>query len=569
MGRSLLYDQFDHLSLYSLRDPVKQPVMIEVEVNGQPIAMEVDSGSYNTLIGHSMYKNYFNDSPLQESKVMLNTWGEEVADKKKLLHTSGWFTAAVKYNGREAKLPMLVMQRDGPPLPGRAWFEQLGIGIYGINKLGVGLPPQFPPQLEGLEPLFGPDMGEYNGPPAHIYMKDGAQPVFLPARSLPIAAKDGVVKEIDRMVSMNVYEPVPYSQWATPTCNVLKRDGSYRLVGDYKVTINPNCKREIYPMSTVEEVITQLAGGKYFTKIDLSSAFLQIPVDEETSNLLTLNTHKGLFRVRRLCPGLSSAPAVFMRVISSVLGGMEGVVVYMDDVLIQAADLPTMWDRVRAVMQRLLDRGFRLRLDKCLFAVTELDFVGYHISGAGISPTDEKVQVLMETPSPKNKPELASLLGYINYYERFFPDRASKFRPLYNLLQEGDGEDIEWTPEAEACFQYIKEVMSSKMVLVHYDARLPLVMACDASPYGVGAVLSHVIDNEERPIWNASKTLHGAELNYSQLDKEALAIMFGIKKFHKLVYGRPFTIITDHKPLLGIFAPDRRTPEVLSPRMLR
>lgn len=178
------------------------------------------------------------------------------------------------------------------------------------------------------------------------------------------------------------------------------------------------------------------------------------------------------------------------------------------------------------------------------------------------------MESILNTPEPKNVQQLQAFLGLYNFYERFVPHKATILEPLHRLLDRS--QEWVWSDREQSSFNTAKHLLSCDLTLVHYDLNKPLVLTCDSSEYGVGAVLSHVMDNgQERPVAMGSRTLHTHERRYSQLDKEATAIMFGISKFHNYLMGRSFMIVTDHKPLLGIFDPKRPIPNVLSPRLTR
>ncbi len=179
-------------------------------------------------------------------------------------------------------------------------------------------------------------------------------------------------------------------------------------------------------------------------------------------------------------------------------------------------------------------------------------FLGHRISAAGVQPVTEKVQAIQEAPTPQSVSELKAYLGLLNYYHKFLPSLSTVLAPLHRLLKK----ETKWTwgREQEEAFVKSKELLQSSALLVHYDPTKPLILACDASPYGEGAVLSHRMeDGTDKPIGFVSRTLNSAEKDYSQLDKEGLAVIFRVKKFHTYVYGRPFTIVTDHKPLIALF----------------
>ena len=181
---------------------------------------------------------------------------------------------------------------------------------------------------------------------------------------------------------------------------------------------------------------------------------------------------------------------------------------------------------------------------------------------------ESKVRAIVDAPEPMNVGELRSFLGMVNYYGKFLPDLATTLAPLYRLLRKSCR--WRWSTEQKLSFNQVKDLLRSGRVLTHFYDRLPLVLECDASPYGLGAVLPHRMRNgEERPVGYASRTLTKAEINYSHLDKEGLAIIIGVKKFHQYIQGRRFEIRTDHKPLTHIFSESRATPTMASGRIQR
>ena len=178
------------------------------------------------------------------------------------------------------------------------------------------------------------------------------------------------------------------------------------------------------------------------------------------------------------------------------------------------------------------------------------------------------MRAIKEAPSPTNIHELRSFLGMVNYYGKFLPDLSKVLAPLYKLLHCDT--KWQWDTEQEDAFQDVKELLHADNLLVHYDPDKEIILSCDASPYGVGAVLSHVMeDGAERPIGFASRTLSAAEKGYSQLDKEGLAIVFAVKRFRQYLYGRAFTIVTDHKPLMSLFSETKCIPPLASARIQR
>ena len=237
----------------------------------------------------------------------------------------------------------------------------------------------------------------------------------------------------------------------------------------------------------------------------------------------------------------------------SILQGIEGVRVRVDDILIAGNSVEEHNSRVRQVFERLKEAGMKLKKSKCIFMSREVVYLGHKLTESGVEPLREKVEAIEQMERPKDKKELQSYLGLINYYAKFLPNISEVLSPLYRLLQKG--QTFQWGEKEESAWSNSKKLLINSSILVHFDQAKDIILTCDASHYGVGAVLSHKMeDGSERPIAFASRTLTKSEKNYSQLEKEGLAMIFGVKKFHQYLYAnnKPFYIVTDHKPLLGL-----------------
>ena len=400
-----------------------------------------------------------------------------------------------------------------------------------------------------------------------LHTDSQVSPKFFKARSVPLALKDKV-EELERLQRAGIISPVQFSKWAAPIVPVMKRNGSVRICGDYRLTANRACPVDPYPLPRVEELLANLAGGKCFSKLDMSQAYLQLQLDDEAKELVAVNTHKGLFQYNRLPFGIASAPAIFQRCMDSLLQGMEGVSVYIDDILITGSSIDEHLQTLDNVLQRVESAGLRLNRSKCFFLRPRIEYLGYAIDEQGLHPTEEKVKAIKEAPTPKNVSELRSFLGIINYYSRFLPNLSTRLAPLYKLLHKD--EKFHWNEEQDEAFKAAKQALQSDSLLVHFDSMKPLILACDASQYGLGAVLSHSFeDGTEHPIAYVSRTLTSAEKNYSQLEKEGLALIFGVKKFHNYLYGRQFTIESDHQPLSFMFSESKGISPMASSRIQR
>ena len=330
-------------------------------------------------------------------------------------------------------------------------------------------------------------------------------------------------------------EKIPFSEWAAPIVPVPKADGKVCICGAYKVTVNPVLDVDSHPLPKLQELLTTLSGGKKFTRLHLSSAYLQMELETESRNYVTINTHIGLYRYTRLPFSIASAPAIFQRSMDAILQGIPSVICYLDDLLVTGASDEVHLQNLQQVLSRLKEQGVKFKKDKCTFLQNAVEYLGFTIDNKGVHTAPAKSEAIQKAPKKKNVSELQSFLGLLNYYTKFIPNLASLLHPLHSLLQHKKA--WRWTKECKEVFRKDKEQLSSAPVLAHYKTQLPLQLAGDASSYGVGAVLSHKYpDGSERPIAYASRTLLSSERNYTQIE-EALALIFGIQKFHQFIYG--------------------------------
>ena len=263
-----------------------------------------------------------------------------------------------------------------------------------------------------------------------------------------------------------------------------------------------------------------------------------------------------------------TAPSIFQATMDKIWAGIDNVFFYVDDVLIPSKTREEHTDVLQKVFHRLEKYNVKLNAAKCQFYKPELKYLGYVLCSEGVRPVQSKIDAVRCAPRPQNVTELKSFLGMVNFYGKFVPKLSEELHPLYAILNKNP--DFIWSEECKRAFDFAKNVVTGDRVLVHFDPEKPVIVSVDASPYGLGAVLSHKMeDGSERPIAYASRTLSKAEKNYAQIVKEGLAIIFGMKKFHLYLYGRPFELITDHQPLTRIFGPKAGIPTLAAARMQR
>lgn len=254
----------------------------------------------------------------------------------------------------------------------------------------------------------------------------------------------------------------------------------------------------------------------------------------------------------------------------TLLAGLEGVSVWLDDICITGPSKEIHLSRLREVLARLHDAGLRLQKDKCVFFEKSVTYLGYVIDKSGLKTCPTKVEAILGAPAPTDVLGVKRFLGVVNYYRNFIPGASALLSPLHELLRTGA--EWEWGKRQQEAFRSVKDALASERVLAHFDPDAPLVLTVDAGPCGLGAVLAHRdADGRERPIAFASRSLSASEKNYSQIQKEATAIIFGVKHFHQYVYGRqePFILKTDHRPLLSIFGKDNGVSVTAALRLQR
>lgn len=530
-----------------------------VIVNDKEIQFEVDSGASVSIMGKKQFSVIFPRATIIETNLKLVTYC------KNSLQVLGYLPCAVIYNNHTYNLNLYIVTIDREPLLGREWIRQIKLNLWeeqvnylNVNEVVNSFKLKFPN-------VFLSGVGKIEGIQASLNLKKDSKPIFMKPRTVPFALIPRVEQELENLVSEGVLTKVDHSEWATPIVPVVKRK-KIRICGDFKVTINPVLDIDEHPLPTIDELFASMAGGIKFSKIDLSQAYLQLEVRPEDRHLLTLSTHKGLYRCNRLMYGVASAPAIWQREMEKILQGIPGVTVFLDDIKITGETDEIHISRLEEVLSRLSKHNLRINLQKSEFLVDKIEYCGYVIDKSGIHKMASKVEAIQNAPKPQNKSQLRSFIGLVNYYGRFFPNLSTVLHPL-NLLLHNDREFV-WNTECQKSFKTVKERLNSPDFLTHFDPKLPLILATDASPYGVGAVISHLYpDGTERPIQFASQTLSNTQCRYSQIDKEAYAIIFGVRKFYQFLYGRRFILYVDHKPLVQIFNPNKSLPILSATRM--
>lgn len=346
--------------------------------------------------------------------------------------------------------------------------------------------------------LFGEGRGLFKRGTLKLKLKPDAHPIALTPSHLPYALKNRVEKELERLVAEGHIEKIQDSEWATPVVPVMKSNGEVRICGNFKLTVNSQLVVNKHPLPSINDIFVALQGGEIFSEIDLSHAYMQIPVQEDSRDCLTIITHKGLYRYKKLPEGIASGPGDFQEKMESCLRGIDKVAIYLDNIYITGKNIKEHIDILKLVFSKLQEAGLKVNGKKCKLLQERLEMLGFVIDKSGLHKSRSKIKAKIEAPRPENSKQLASFLGLITYYARFLPERATKLHVLY---ERAGKDNFQWTSQCEEAFIWAKQELASERVLAHYDPSEKLILACDASSYGLSAILSHRYkDNTERPI---------------------------------------------------------------------
>lgn len=397
--------------------------------------------------------------------------------------------------------------------------------------------------------LFGsipPNSARDRGLGPTINLEPGAAPPWRPVYKLTLEERKALTQQIQEMLERGWIEP-SVSPYGAPVIFVRKKDGSLRLVIDYRA-LNKVTVRNRYPLPRIDDLIDIIGKAKYFTSLDLTSGYHQVKIAEEDVEKTAFRTPDGHFQWRVLSMGLTNAPSVFQMVMNRVFGALIGksVVVYLDDILIFSKTQEEHLEHIRQVFEILKKEQLYCKLAKCEFMKEKVAYLGHIINEHGVQPDPSKVQVVKDWPRPKSVHELRSFLGLCNYFRRYIKSYARKTYPLTELLKKGVWEKggDPWDETHDLAFQVVKEALTTAPVLTHYDMSKPVELICDASKVALGGILMQ----DGRPIAYESRKFTPAETRYSTGDRELLAVIHCLKVWRCYLHGQPFTLVTDHKP---------------------
>lgn len=366
--------------------------------------------------------------------------------------------------------------------------------------------------------------------------------------------KKEIEEQISELLKRNLIEE-SYSPFAAPVTLAYKRDENKksRLCIDFR-DLNKIIVPQSQPFPLIEDLVIKTRNCKYFSKLDINSAFWSIPLRIEDRRKTGFVTQEGQFQWTCLPFGLKTAPAIFQRILSNIIRKhklSDFTVNYIDDILVFSKSFEEHVEHLSQLLEAIIKEGFRLKLSKCTFALDSVQYLGHIIKHNSISPIKDNLISIKNFPVPKNQKNIRQFLGKINFYNEYVPKISLILEPLHNLLRKG--QKFIWSEECQKAFEYMKNFLCTQPTLAIFDASLPIHIYTDASLQGIGAVLKQPQLNDdskiEKPVAYFSKKLNETQKRKKAIYLECLAIKESIRYWQHWLIGRHFKVFSDHKPL--------------------
>ena len=516
------------------------------QLGGQDrLRAKIDTGASGNILPlwklKDLYGNHWKD-------VLSPTRAQLAAYNNTPIPCLGSITISCQYKDSPwEKQTWYVVNVDGPVIVGLPTCRKLDVVTINeihrsISEKGARPPIQSVRDLQQAFPKQFDRIGSFKGE-ATLHLKDDATPSIDPPRKCSVHVQQKLEKELDQMEKNGVIKKVDHhTDWCNSLTTALKKDGSLRICLDPR-KLNQSLKRCPHKVPTLEELNPAFSQAKYFSKLDAKAGYWSVHLDEASQELTTFRSPFGRYCFRRLPFGLSVSQDIFQQRMDTIIAQVPGCVCIADDVAVfgrtEEEHDANLW-RLLEVAQK---EGLVFNSAKCVVKTQSINFFGSLYTSQGICPDPSKLEDVREMPSPQNKDELQRILGMMTYLSPYIPNYAEKSAILRELLKK----DVPflWHEDHEEVFQSLKSEISKGACLQYYKPSVHTVLEVDASSKGLGACLLQ----DGKPIAFASKSLSEAQSNYSNIERETLALVFGITRFHTYLFGSSFTVHTDHKPL--------------------
>ena len=522
--------------------------LVTVHINGRQVKMLIDTGASVNIIDETTWRSQFMGPkllPLNKAHITLVPYGS-----KQKIQVMGKCEVKIEHGANKIHSTIYIVKGKYGCLLGYKSATDLSL-ISMVQRVDTTpledtIHHKFPKLFSGI--------GKLKGVKVKLHIDPAVQPTAISHRRVPFHLRAKVEAKLKELEEQDIIERV---EGPTPWVSTIVTPPKPNDPSDIRLCVDmrgPNraIQRERHVTPTIEEVLADLNGAKLFSRLDLNNGYHQLLLDESSRYITTFSSHIGLWRYKRLNFGISCASEIFQNTIRITLQGLEGVLNVSDDILVYAGNQDQHEKRLRAVLERLQQRGLTLNGKKCQFAQTSLTYLGYRFNSDGVSVDPSKVEDISRATAPTNPTQVRSFLGLANYCARFVPQFATISAPLRQLTKKGI--QWSWNAEHQEAFEEIKRILSSERVMTYFDPMKNTEVLVDASPVGVAAILTQKSKNGRvHTVSYASRALTEVEKRYSQTEREALAVVFGCEKFHLYLFGQPFTILTDHRPLIPMF----------------
>ena len=547
----------DYVFAVNKQTSSKQPTTT-VTIGKTRVTVLIDSGASVNIMDERTYNTLHPKPTLHKDKTQIFTYASsttlpiigafvsEVESKHKIVPESKFFV----YRGRGHN-SLLSYQTA----------TELGL----IEIINAVYPPDVrhitvADRLRQEYPEVFNGIGKLQNYQLKLHIDPTIPPRTQPHRRIPFHVRRQVESELQYLEQQDIIEKIDGpTPWVSPLVVVPKpkNPNAVRICVDMRAA-NQAISRERHVTPTVDEIIHDLNGAQIFSKLDLKSGYHQIELHPASRHITTFATHVGLRRYKRLSFGISSAAEIFQHIIEQVLDGIPGTRNISDDIIVFGRTQKEHDASLKAVLQRLKEKGLTVSPEKCVFNKSTLHFYGHVFSKEGVSPDPKKIQAIHNATPPANPAEVRSLLGMASYCARFVPDFSTVTAPLRELTKT----DVDWTwrTPQQTALEELKKRMTSDAVIAYFDPSKKTEVVVDASPVGLGAVLVQKHKEESKVVAYASRSLTNTERRYSQFERETLAAAWGCEHFNLYLYGHPFTLVTDHKPLKQTWDNPRSKP---------
>lgn len=408
------------------------------------------------------------------------------------------------------------------------------------------------------------DIGLARNAEHKIELKDNG-PIQEQTRRIPVALQEKVDEFVEQLLQKNIIQP-SLSEWNAPIVIVPKKDGDIRLTVDYR-RLNQKTKVPSFPIPDAQQLFDTLGGAKHFSTIDLAAGYYNISLAECDREKTAFSTRKGHWEFLRLPMGLAAAPATFQRVMKAILKEEDWreCLIYLDDILVFGKTREEHLVRLRKVLSKIKEAGLKIAPAKCQFFARDVKYLGHRVSSNGISMDEDKIKCIQEWPQPESQEEMRKFLGLCGYYRNYIKEYAKIVAPLeeackdcWNKARTRKLHPLQWSACLGDAFLHLKQCLMTAPILAVPNSYDQFILDTDACDNTIGCVLSQVQSGDEKVIAYASHKLSTAEQHYCVTRKELLSVYKYTKMFRHYLFGRRFSIRTDHKALCWMM--NRKTP---------